>query len=198
MNKFVDLIANTMLLEKCLGHFSPITTNFNRGISKRFLDSERTGQCASFLGGTYGFVSAYYVPEGESDKKLHYLRNGHNKLIFLLEDEDRISTAPKDIEEKEKFEKNSVWRGGVRLFDGWLITTSGYHPVVDEAHSLNIGLVVQDFNRDYVREKWMKDRALEFQNPWALALASLTSQITTVNFVDALEWGQKEIGENFL
>lgn len=197
MNKFVDLIAETMLLEKCLGHFSGITTNFNREISQRFPDSERTGQCASFLGGTYGFVSAYHVPEGQSDKKLRYLRNGHNKLIFLLENEDRISTAPKNKEEKEKFEKDSVWRGGIRLFDCWLVTTSGYHPVVDEAHSLNIGLVAQGFDRNETREKWMMDRALEFQNPWALALGSLLGQVPTINYAEALRWGQREIGEDF-
>lgn len=198
MNKFADLIADTVLLKKCLGHYSGITTNFNKEISKKIPDSERTGQCASFLGATHTFVSAYHVPEGQSDKKLRYLRAAHNKLIFLLENEDRISTAPKNEEEKQKFEKDSLWRGGIRLFDGWLITTSGYHPIVDEAHSLVIGLTAQGFDRNETREKWMMDRALEFQNPWALALGSLLGQIPTINYSEALRWGQKKIGENFL
>jgi len=96
-----------------------------------------------------------------------------------------------------------VYRGGVRLYDGPLITVSGFHPVVDEAFSLMLGLVIQGYERDYTREKWIKDQALRFQNPYVLAFCVLTNYINprtgyTYGYEKSMEWGLKEIGENFL
>ncbi len=201
-NKFINLIADAVYLEKQLGHMSPFAVNFNKEIAKKFPDSERTGQCASFLAGNIACVGAHHVPEGQSDKKLRYSKNGHNKLLFLLEYEDRSSTAPKNTEEKKKFEGDSVYRGGVRLSDGPIITTSGFHPVLDEALSLTIGLLCADIaygiQTNSLREKWIKDHSFEFQNPYLLAFCSLVNYVPTVNYDEALEWGLKEIGENFI
>jgi hypothetical protein len=202
-NQFINLLADSAILHKQLSHFAGSALSLNRHIQKRFPDSERTGQCASFISGEVASVSSFYVPSNETDKKLRYSKNAHNKLLFLIEHEDRISTAPQNTEEKEKFEKDSVWRGGVRLYDGPLITVSGFHPVVDEAFSLSLGLAIQGFERDSTREKWIKDQAIKFQNPYALALCVLTKYINpqtgyTYDFETSMEWGLKEIGENFL
>ncbi len=202
-NKFTNLLADSVILYKQLGHFAGVALSINRDIQKRFSDSERTGQCASFISGEVASVSAFYIPSDQTDKKLRYLKNAQNKLIFLFEHEDRINTAPQNREEKEKFEKDSVWRGGIRLYDGPIITTSGFHPVVDEAFSLNLGLVTQGFERDNTREKWIKDQSIKFQNPYALAFCVMANYINpqtgyTVGYEKSMEWGLKEIGENFL
>lgn len=202
-NKFTTLLEDSRILEKQLGHFSGVALVINREIQQRFTDSERTGQCAAVISLGLTSVSAFYVPDNETDMKLRYLRNAHNKEIFLLENEHRISTAPQSLVEKQDFEKNSIYRGGIRLEDGKIITISGYHPVVDEAYSLNLGLVTEGIPRDYSREKWIKDQAIKFQNPYALGFCVMANYINpqtgyTVGYRQSIEWGLKEIGENFL
>lgn len=202
MNKFIDLLAHTVFLEKQLGHLSPYAVNLNEEIGKKLSDSTRTGQCASFLAGKISAVSAYHVPDGLTEKKLRYLKNAHNKLLFLLEHDNRINTTPKNDEEKDQFEKDSIYRGGIRLDDKLIITTSGFHPVIDESFSLTLGLmcieIVYGSETHNKREKWIKDRSLEFQNPYVLALCSLVNYVPRINYEKAMDWGLKEVGENFL
>ncbi len=197
-NKFTNLLEEAKILQKQLGHLSPFALILNKELAQTstdFQSSQRTGQCASFIYNPSVAISAHHLPEGATDQKLRYVRNGQNKLIFLLENEERISTAPINLAEKEKLGSESIYRGGIKLPGYPIITTSGYHPVIDEAFSLNLGLVYQGFEIEEARETWIKAYSYQFGNPYAFALSSLAHYVST-DYQKALDWGLKEIGED--
>ncbi len=195
MNQVEKMFEHAGWLQKSMGHYAPhaLALNKESPVTKSdFIDSNRTGQCSTLVYKNGITVGAHHVPEGLEDQKFRYFKSGSNKTFFLLEWTDRNSTAPLTLAEKMQFEADGIWRGGVRLSGNLLIVTSGFHPLIDEAVSLHEGLVMGNFNDKKAQTKWIQEKAMLFQNPFAVTLSSM-SGYADVSVEEAVQWGDNNI-----
>lgn len=181
-------------LKKAVPHYAPLALRLNEQVENEdFITFKRTGPCGVIVARNNSLFSYQHIPENIDDPKFRYLRNATNKEIFLFENPDRQSTKPKDQEEKILLEDQFIWRGGIRLPDGLTISTSGFHPLVDEAMDIHLGLVMSPIFEPKMREEWVKEKAIQFQNPYALCLSAMANYIQTISPEDALDWGMTNI-----
>jgi hypothetical protein len=196
MNKVELMFLHSQWLKNIVPHYAPLALRLNEWVeNKDFVEFKRTGPCGVFINKDDTTIGYHHIPDNVDDPKFRYSTNANNKVIFLLENPIRKSTKAKDEEERKLLEGKSIWRGGILLPDGTRIGTSGFHPLVDEAMDIHIGLLVTTVKTDREEKtKWVKDRAIEFQNPYALCLSSMVSQ-HSLNLTPekALEWGLKNI-----
>jgi len=194
MNLVESMFGVGEWLKKAVPHYAPLALRLNEQVeNKDFVTFKRTGPCGVIVARNNSLFSYQHIPENVDDPKFRYLRNALNKQIFLFENFDRQSTKPKDQEEKILLESQSIWRGGIRLADGLTISTSGFHPLIDEAMDIHLGLLMSPIFQPKMRELWVKKQALNFQNPYALCLSAMANYVQTISPEDALDWGINNI-----